>query len=253
MRRVVLLRHGQSEWNSENRFTGWTDVGLTEQGVFEAMRSGRQLLEAGFQLDCVFTSMLVRAIRTTWLVLGEMKQEWVPVINDWRLNERHYGALQGLNKTETADHLGGQQVYAWRRSYKVRPPLMGWDDPDHPRFDRRYAGIDPQHLPVGESLQDTGERVLACWREAILPRVMNGEEVLISAHGNSLRALVKELDGLDEHEIMDLNIPTGIPLVYEFDGTGRVTGSRYMADESTVLAATEAVRRELERIKHRRK
>lgn len=241
MYKVVLLRHGQSIWNLENRFTGWTDVGLTEQGVQEAVRAGQRLKEAGYTFDVAFTSVLRRAIKTLWIVLEEMGLEWIPVYRSWRLNERHYGALQGLNKSEMAAKYGEQQVKLWRRSYDVPPPPLDWDDARHPRFDRRYAHLDPKILPACESLKDTLERVLPYWHETIVPIVRAGQRVLISAHGNSLRALVKYLDGISDEEIVELNIPTGIPLVYELDADLRPLRHYYLADEEEVARAAAAV------------
>lgn len=241
MYKVVLLRHGQSTWNLENRFTGWTDVGLTEQGIQEAMRAGQRLREAGYTFDVAFTSVLRRAIKTLWIVLEEMGLEWIPVYRSWRLNERHYGALQGLNKSEMAAKYGEQQVKLWRRSYDVPPPPLNWDDSRHPRFDRRYAHLDPKILPACESLKDTLERVLPYWHETIVPIIRAGQRVLISAHGNSLRALVKYLDGISDEEIVELNIPTGIPLVYELDAELRPIQHYYLADEEEVAQAAAAV------------
>ena len=214
---VVLLRHGQSTWNMENRFTGWTDVDLTEQGISEARQAAQQLLARDLRFDIAFTSVLKRAIRTLWIVLDEMDLMWIPTECNWRLNERHYGALQGLNKAETAQKLGAEQVQIWRRSYAVRPPFLDLGDQRHPRFDLRYAHLAPGELPATESLQDTYHRVVPYWEQTIVPHIRNGEQVLVSAHGNSLRALVKYLDGISDEEIPKLNIPTGIPLVYEMD------------------------------------
>ncbi len=241
MYRVVLLRHGQSTWNLENRFTGWTDVGLTEQGIQEAIQAGRRLKEAGYTFDLAFTSVLRRAIKTLWLVLEAMELEWIPVYCSWRLNERHYGALQGLNKAEMAAKYGEEQVKLWRRSYDVPPPPLDWDDARHPRFDRRYAFLDPKILPSRESLKDTLERVLPYWHETIVPAIRDGRRVLIAAHGNSLRALVKYLDQLSDQEIVELNIPTGIPLVYELDGDLRPLRHYYLATEEEVARAAATV------------
>ncbi|MFN3741416.1 MAG: 2,3-diphosphoglycerate-dependent phosphoglycerate mutase [Anaerolineales bacterium] len=241
MYKVVLLRHGQSVWNLENRFTGWTDVGLTEQGIQEAVRAGQRLKEAGYTFDVAFTSVLRRAIKTLWIVLEEMGLEWIAVYRSWRLNERHYGALQGLNKSEMAAKYGEQQVKLWRRSYDVPPPPLDWDDARHPRFDRRYAHLDPKILPACESLKDTLERVLPYWHETIVPIVRAGQRVLISAHGNSLRALVKYLDGISDEAIVELNIPTGIPLVYELDADLRPLRHYYLAEEEEVARAAMAV------------
>lgn len=228
MLKLVLLRHGESAWNRENRFTGWTDVGLSSTGQREARDAGKALRDAGHTFDVAFTSVLQRAIRTLWSVQEEMNLLWLPVIKDWRLNERHYGALQGLNKTEIADYYGAEQVHLWRRGFAIRPPALALTDPRHPRFDARYARLSPDRLPATESLQDTLLRVRECWEESILPEMRQGSRVLITAHGNSLRALVKHLDGLSDEAIMELNIPTGVPLVYEFDDQLRVITHYYL-------------------------
>ncbi len=238
---LVLLRHGESTWNKENRFTGWTDVDLTETGVAEAREAARLLREEGFDFDLAFTSVLKRAIRTLWIVLDELDRMWLPVVNDWRLNERHYGALQGLNKAEMAARYGEEQVLLWRRSYDVPPPPLELDDPRHPRFDRRYAGLPAELLPRSESLKDTVARFLPAWHETIAPAIASGKRVLIAAHGNSLRALVKYLDGIGDAEIVGLNIPTGVPLVYELDDELRPLGHRYLGDPERVAAAVAAV------------
>jgi 2,3-bisphosphoglycerate-dependent phosphoglycerate mutase len=217
VRTLVLLRHGESVWNKENLFTGWTDVDLSERGKEEARKAATALMQKGFGFDCAFTSVLTRAIRTLWLALDEMDLMWIPVRRDWRLNERHYGALQGLNKAETADKFGPEQVKLWRRSYDIRPPALEWDDPRHPRHDPRYGELRPDQLPASECLKDTLDRVLPCWHERIAPMVSAGKRVLLVAHGNSLRALVKHLDGVPDADIVELNIPTGVPLVYELD------------------------------------
>ena len=217
MYKLVLVRHGQSTWNLENRFTGWTDVGLTEQGVAEAREAGRLLQEGGYDFDVAYTSVLRRAIKTLWIVLEEMGLEWLPVYRAWQLNERHYGALQGLNKAETAQKFGEEQVHVWRRSYDIPPPVLEPNDERHPRFDRRYAALSPDQLPATESLKITLERVLPYWHMVLAPAVMSGQRLLVVAHGNSLRALVKYLDGISDEEIPALNIPTGVPLVYELD------------------------------------
>jgi 2,3-bisphosphoglycerate-dependent phosphoglycerate mutase len=217
MLKLVLLRHGQSRWNLENRFTGWTDIDLSENGREEARTAGRLLREGGFVFDLAFTSVLTRAIRTLWIVLDELDRMWLPVEHSWRLNERHYGALQGLNKKEVAETYGDQQVHVWRRSFDIRPPALEDGDPRLAAVDGRYAGLAAAEIPRAESLQDTLERVLPYGREAIAPRLREGRRVLIVAHGNSLRALVKHLDGLSDAEIPNLEIPTGVPLVYELD------------------------------------
>ena len=239
--KLVLLRHGQSTWNLENRFTGWTDVGLTEQGSGEAHTAGQLLHENKYSFDLAYTSVLKRAIQTLWIVLQEMSLEWIPVVNAWQLNERHYGALQGLNKAETAKEYGEAQVKIWRRSYDVPPPALGWDDPRHPHFDPRYAGLSKKQLPDTESLKITLERVLPFWHNTIAPVIKTGKQLLIAAHGNSLRAMVKYLDNVSDEEIPELNIPTGIPLVYELNENLKPVKHYYLADEETVRKAAEAV------------
>ena len=243
----MLVRHGQSTWNLENLFTGWTDVDLTEQGRAEARQAGREIKSAGFLPDIVFTSTLKRAIRTKWLLLDEMDLMWLPVERSWRLNERHYGALQGLDKAQTVARHGEAQVKIWRRSYDIPPPPLALDDERHPRFERRYAGVDPQLLPATESLKDTLVRVLPYWHERIAPELRAGRNVLIVAHGNSLRALVKMLDGMSDAAIVELNIPTGVPLLYELDAALAPIASRYLGDAEAIRAAAEAVRRQTER------
>jgi len=238
MTQLVLLRHGESEWNRGGRFTGWTDIDLSHRGREEAREAGSRLQAAGIVFDLAFTSVLKRAIRTTWIVQDEMDLMWVPVRISWRLNERHYGALQGLSKQEMVELHGKEQVHAWRRGFYVRPPPLDRSDPRHPRFDPRYRGVETDLLPAGESLKDTTARTLPYWREAILPQVLEGRTVLVSAHGNSLRALVKHLDGLSDEAIADLNIPTGIPLVYEMDGE-KVVERHYLASDEELARATE--------------
>ncbi|MDD2694734.1 MAG: 2,3-diphosphoglycerate-dependent phosphoglycerate mutase [Anaerolineales bacterium] len=239
--KVVLLRHGQSTWNQENRFTGWTDVGLTAQGKQEAHTSAKLLREAGYTFDIAYTSVLKRAIKTLWIVLEDMELEWLPVINAWQLNERHYGALQGLNKAEMAQQYGEAQVKLWRRSYDVPPPPLELDDPRHPRFDRRYASLSANELPGCESLKDTLNRTLPYWHQVIAPLVASGQRVLVSAHGNSLRALVKYLDNISDQDIPELNIPTGVPLVYELNKNLKRVTSYYLGDPEAVKKAAEAV------------
>ena len=241
MHKLVLLRHGQSEWNLENRFTGWTDVGLTEQGRAEGVGAGRLLKEEGYVFDLAYTSYLRRAIQTLWIALEEMQLEWIPVINAWELNERHYGALQGLNKAETAKKFGDAQVKLWRRSYDVPPPALDLDDERHPRFDPRYAALKPEELPATESLKITLERVLPYWHSDIAPAIKTGKRLLVSAHGNSLRAMVKYLDGISDADIPELNIPTGIPLVYELDDDLNVLKHYYLGDADAVAKAAAAV------------
>lgn len=247
MKRLVLLRHGESTWNKENRFTGWTDVGLSEKGVREGAEAGRALREAGYAFDVAHTSVLKRAIKTLWLALEEMDLMWIPVQRSWRLNERHYGALQGLDKAETAQRHGMEQTQIWRRSYDVRPPALTPGDPRHPGKDPRYAKLSPQELPLTECLKDTVERFLPYWRETVAPAVRAGERVLIAAHGNSLRALVKYLDGVSDDDIVGLNIPTGIPLVYELDDDLHPIRHFYVGDPEAVKKATQAVAGQLEK------
>jgi 2,3-bisphosphoglycerate-dependent phosphoglycerate mutase len=239
--KLVLLRHGQSTWNLENRFTGWTDVGLTDLGRQEAHQSGVLLREGGYTFDIAFTSVLKRAIHTLWIVMEEMELEWIPVVRAWQLNERHYGALQGLNKAEMAVEYGEAQVKIWRRSYDIPPPSLEWEDPRHPRFDRRYASLSKDELPSTESLKLTVARMLPYWHSTIAPVVKAGQQVLIAAHGNSLRALVKYLDNISDEAIPELNIPTGIPLVYELDAELKPVKSYYLGDEQAIQAAQQAV------------
>jgi 2,3-bisphosphoglycerate-dependent phosphoglycerate mutase len=241
MMKLVLLRHGESTWNLENRFTGWTDVDLTPKGVEEAHEAGRLLQEGGYTFDVAYTSLLKRAIRTLWIVMDDMDLMWLPVHRSWRLNERHYGALQGLNKAETAAQYGDEQVLIWRRSYDTPPPPLTPDDPRHPRRDRRYADLSPEELPIAESLKDTVARFLPYWHETIVPSLRAGKRVLIAAHGNSLRALVKYLDGVSEEKIVGLNIPTGIPLVYELDDDLKPLRNYYLGDPEAARKAAEAV------------
>ena len=241
MKKLVILRHGESVWNKENRFTGWTDVDLSEKGRAEAQKAGQLLKENGFTFDLAFTSVLKRAIRTLWLALDQMDLMWIPVRNSWRLNERHYGALQGLNKAETADKFGEQQVKIWRRSYDIPPPPLGPSDPRHPSHDPRYASLAKADLPATESLKDTVARFVPYWEREIAPAVKAGRRVLITAHGNSLRALVKHLDGISDQDIVELNIPTGIPLVYELDADLKPLKSAYLGDAEAAKAAAQAV------------
>ena len=241
MFKLVLLRHGESEWNRENRFTGWHDVNLTDKGEDEARAAGRLLREEGFAFDFAFTSLLKRAIRTLWLTLDSMDQVWIPVRREWRLNERHYGALQGLNKAETAAKHGDDQVLVWRRSYDIPPPALESNDERNPRNDRRYANLGDQEIPLSECLKDTVERFLPLWHESIAPMVKTGKSVLIAAHGNSLRALVKYLDEVSEEDIVGLNIPTGMPLIYELDSELKPIDRRYLGDPDAVAKAMETV------------
>ncbi len=247
MKKLVLLRHGQSVWNQENRFTGWTDVDLTEQGIAEAIEAGRVLKQEGYRFDIAYTSVLKRAIRTLWLALDEMDLMWIPVRRNWRLNERHYGALQGLNKAETAEKHGMDQVRIWRRSYARKPPAIKRDDDRFPGNDRRYAGLSESALPLGECLKDTVDRFLPYWNDTIAPDIAAGKQILIAAHGNSLRALVKYLDNVSEEEIVALNIPTGIPLVYELEDDLKPVQHYYLGDPEKVAKATHAVASQLSR------
>ena len=245
--KLVLVRHGESIWNLENRFTGWTDVDLTDRGLKEARQAGSELQREGIVPRLVYTSVLKRAIRTQWLMLDVLDLLWLPVERSWRLNERHYGVLQGLDKAQTAARHGEAQVKIWRRSYDVPPPPLDQDDPRHPRFDPRYAGVDPRELPATESLKDTLARVIPFWESHVAPALRTGADVLVVAHGNSLRALVKMLDGLSEQAIVELNIPTGVPLLYELDDSLRPRSSRYLGDAEAIRAAAEAVRRQGEK------
>ena len=241
MYKIVLLRHGQSTWNLENLFTGWTDVDLSDQGRQEAKQAGVLMKEEGFEFDLIYTSVLKRAIRTMQLAVDEMDQMWVPVIRDWHLNERHYGALQGLNKAETTAKYGEEQVKIWRRSYDVPPPPLEESDPRFPGHDRRYAGLAKEELPLTESLKETVARFVPYWENVIAPQVKAGKRILIVAHGNSLRALVKHLDNISEADIINLNIPTGIPLMYELDANLKPISNRYLGDPEAAKKAAEAV------------
>jgi 2,3-bisphosphoglycerate-dependent phosphoglycerate mutase len=238
---LVLLRHGESLWNKENRFTGWVDVDLSEKGVAEAHEAGRLLKHGGYTFDIAFSSLLNRAIRTLCIVQDELDLLWLPVQRSWRLNERHYGALQGLNKSETAARHGEAQVKVWRRSYDIPPPPLAKDDPQYPGHDRRYATMTAADLPVSECLKDTVERFLPYWHETIAPAIRSGQRVVIAAHGNSLRALVKYLDAISDQDIVELNIPTGIPLVYELDADLKPIRSFYLGDPEAAKKAAEAV------------
>jgi 2,3-bisphosphoglycerate-dependent phosphoglycerate mutase len=245
MYKVVLLRHGESTWNLKNKFTGWTDVGLSENGVREAHMAAKLLMDDGYKFDIAYTSVLKRAIKTLWMVLEDMDLMWIPIYNSWRLNERHYGALQGLHKAETAKKCGEEQVHQWRRSYDVRPPALTKDDPRYPGKDPIYASLSEEDLPLTECLKDTVERFLPYWHEVIAPTVKSGKKVIISAHGNSLRALVKYLDNVPDEEIPKLNIPTGIPLIYELDDELKVIKHYYLGDQAAVKKAAEKVARQL--------
>ena len=241
MKKVVLLRHGESTWNMENRFTGWTDVDLSPKGINEAQEAGRQMLLDGYIFDIAFTSVLKRAIRTLWLALDQMDLMWIPIRNSWRLNERHYGALQGLNKLETVERHGEQQVKIWRRSYDIRPPALSPEDPRSPKNDPRYESLKPEEIPLTECLKDTVDRVLPYWNQAIAPELRAGKRVVIVSHGNSLRALVKYLDKISDDSIVDLNIPTGIPLVYELNDDLTPIRHFYLGDPFTIEMASKAV------------
>lgn len=241
MHTLILIRHGESTWNRENRFTGWVDVPLSERGVTEAGEAGRLLKEDGYAIDVAFTSLLKRAVKTLWLVLEEMDRMWIPVLRSWRLNERHYGALQGLNKAETAAQHGAEQVQIWRRSYDIRPPALTLEDPYYPGHDSRYKKMSEEEIPRTECLKDVVDRFLPFWKEAIVPTIKSGERVLIAAHGNSLRALVKYLDGISDDDIMEVNIPTGIPLVYQLDRDLNPVNRFYLGDAAAVKEASRAV------------
>lgn len=241
MYKVVLLRHGESTWNKENRFTGWTDVDLSDKGKQEAKKAGQLLKKKGYTFDIAYTSVLKRAIRTLWSVMDEMDLMWIPVIRNWRLNERHYGALQGLNKAETAQKYGEDQVKIWRRSYDTQPPALEKNDERYPGNDPRYKELNEKELPLTECLKDTVERFVPYWKETIAPTVQSGKKVIIAAHGNSLRALVKYLDNIPEQEIVELNIPTGIPLVYELTEGLKTIKSYYLGDPEEIAKAAQAV------------
>jgi 2,3-bisphosphoglycerate-dependent phosphoglycerate mutase len=241
MKKLVLVRHGESTWNKENRFTGWTDVPLSEKGIEEAMEAGYILRKEGYLFDIAFTSVLKRAIRTLNIILEEMDLEWIPVIKDWRLNERHYGALQGLNKAEMAAKYGEEQIKLWRRGFDIRPPALSREDNRYPGYELKYAHLKESDLPLTESLKDTIARFMPCWYEVIAPAVQSDRRVIIVAHGNSLRALVKYLDNIPEEEIVELNIPTGIPLVYELDDNLKPISHYYLANEEKLKAAIQAV------------
>jgi 2,3-bisphosphoglycerate-dependent phosphoglycerate mutase len=245
--KLILVRHGQSIWNVENLFTGWHDVDLSDQGRQEAAQAGRELQREKIEPQIAFTSVLKRAIRTLWLILDTSDRMWIPVERSWRLNERHYGALQGLNKAQTVEKHGEAQVKIWRRSYDIPPPALSLDDPRHPRFDPRYADVDPASLPATESLKDTLSRVLPYWESRIVPELRANKNVLIVAHGNSLRALIKMLDMMSESAIVEFNIPTGVPILYELDEQLQPVGRRFLGDPEAIAAAQEAVRRQTEK------
>jgi 2,3-bisphosphoglycerate-dependent phosphoglycerate mutase len=245
--KLILVRHGQSIWNVDNLFTGWYDVDLSDAGREEAVRAGREISKEKLAPKIAFTSMLKRAIRTLWLMLDTTERMWLPVESSWRLNERHYGALQGLNKAQTVEKHGEAQVKIWRRSYDIPPPPLSLDDPRHPRFDARYADLDPQLLPATESLKDTLARVLPFWERRIVPELRADKTVLVVAHGNSLRALVKMLDGMSESDIVEFNIPTGVPMLYELDAQIQPVSRRFLGDPAAIAAAREAVRRQAEK------
>jgi 2,3-bisphosphoglycerate-dependent phosphoglycerate mutase len=238
---LVLLRHGESVWNQENRFTGWTDVGLSAKGIEEAKEAGRTLLRTGHHFDVAFTSVLKRAIKTLWLALEEMDLMWIPQITDWRLNERHYGSLQGLNKLDMVEQFGAEQVQIWRRSYDIPPPVLSADDPRSAAVDPRYRALSPTEIPGTECLKDTVARVLPCWHDRIAPAILSGRRVIVASHGNSLRALVKYLDKISDKDIVALNIPTGIPLVYELNDDLTPIRSAYLGDSQAIANAVKAV------------
>ncbi len=242
MQKLVLIRHGQSLWNKANRFTGWVDVDLSDQGRDEARSAGRLLAENGFDFDVVHTSLLKRAIRTMWITLDELDRMWLPVHRAWRLNERHYGALQGLNKAETVEKHGAEQVLIWRRSYDTPPPPMDRDDPEWPGRNPRYAKVPADEIPCSESLSNTVDRVLPYWNDVIQPQVADGKQVLVVAHGNSLRALIKHFDGISDEDIVGLNLPTGVPIVYDVDDSGRPTNREFLGDADAIASAMEAVK-----------
>jgi 2,3-bisphosphoglycerate-dependent phosphoglycerate mutase len=245
--KLILVRHGQSVWNVENLFTGWHDVDLSDQGRKEAAQAGREILKEKIAVDIAFTSVLKRAIRTLWLTLDEMDRMWIPVERSWRLNERHYGALQGLNKSQTVEKHGEAQVKIWRRSYDIPPPSLELSDARHPSHDVRYSTVDVAELPAAESLKDTLNRVLPYWHSRIAPELRAGRNVMVAAHGNSLRAMVKMLDNVSEKDIVELNIPTGVPLLYELDAKLNPVSSRYLGDAAAIAAAAEAVKRQTEK------
>ncbi len=247
MKKLVLLRHGESTWNKENRFTGWTDVDLSDKGVQEAIAGGKTMKDAGLVFDVAYTSVLKRAVKTLWLALEQMDLMWIPIHNTWRLNERHYGALQGLNKAETAERHGMEQTHIWRRSYDVPPPALTADDPRHPSHDPRYASVSAADLPLTECLKDTVERFLPYWHEVVAPAVKSGQRVIIAAHGNSLRALIKYLDNIPDSDIVELNVPTGIPLVYELDDDLKPIRHYYLGDQEAIKKAAEAVANQLKK------
>jgi len=241
MHKLVLLRHGESTWNQENRFTGWTDVDLSEKGLAEATAAGKYLKDNGFVFDVAFTSVLKRAIRTLWLALSEMDLMWIPIHNSWRLNERHYGALQGLNKAETSAKYGEEQVQVWRRSYDIHPPALEINDPRYPGYEARYKNLAEKDIPCTECLKDTVMRFLPYWHDTIVPTIKSGQRVIIAAHGNSLRALVKYLDNISDNDIVGMNIPTGMPLVYELDDHLKPMRNYYLGDPESVKQAMQAV------------
>lgn len=241
MYKLVLIRHGESEWNKENRFTGWTDVDLSERGVREAIEAGKTLKEAGFHFNVAYTSYLTRAIRTLWLIQEQMDLLWIPVYKTWRLNEKHYGLLQGLNKSEMAEKYGDQQVLIWRRSYDVPPPPMEETDPRHPKFDHRYAALEPSQVPATESLKETVERIVPYWKEEISQSLPVYKEVLVAAHGNSLRGIVKYLKNISNEEIVGLNLPTGIPYVFEFDANMNLVKDYFLGDPEVIKKLMEEV------------
>jgi len=241
MKKIVLLRHGESTWNQENRFTGWTDVDLTEKGIAEATKAGNLLKEKGFLFDKAYTSYLKRAVKTLNVVLDKMDLDWIPVEKNWRLNEKHYGNLQGLNKAETAEKYGDEQVLIWRRSYDIAPVALEDDDPRNPRFDIRYADVDPKELPATESLKDTVERILPYWKETIFPTLKTADQVLVAAHGNSLRGIIKYLKNISDNEIVHLNLPTAVPYVFEFNDNMKLVNDYFLGDPEEIKKLMDAV------------
>ena len=241
MNRLVLIRHGESAWNKENRFTGWTDVDLSERGIREATEAGKILKKEGFEFKVAYTSYLTRAIRTLWLVLEHMDLQWIPVEKSWRLNEKHYGTLQGLNKSETAEKYGDEQVLIWRRSYDIRPPALEFNDPRHPRFDHRYKALDPSEIPATEALKDTVDRIVPYWENVMNPSVAKNKEVIVAAHGNSLRGILKYLKNISDQDIVGINIPTGIPYVFEFDDQMKLQKDYFLGDPEVIKKLMEEV------------
>ncbi len=241
MNKLVLIRHGESAWNKENRFTGWTDVDLSERGIKEAIEAGKVLKREGFEFKIAYTSYLTRALRTLWLVLEQMDLQWIPVYKTWRLNEKHYGVLQGLNKSEMAEKYGEEQVHIWRRSYDIRPPALDFDDPRHPRFDHRYRMLDPKDIPGTEALKDTVERIVPYWKQEMEPMLARHKQIVVAAHGNSLRGILKYLKNISDQEIVGINLPTGIPYVFEFDDQMKLQKDYFLGDPEVIKKLMEEV------------